>query len=386
MKLFRKTPLAWRQLMKEKTRLAVAVAGITFADLLMFIQLGFESALFDAAIKPHRNLQADLVLINPQFQTLFSVKNFPRERLYQTLGFNGVRSVNSVYIGSAQWRNSETRLDRTILVWGIDPTQPAFKSAEIKQNQHHLKQLYQVLFDQAGRPEYGTVADIFNKTGKFETELNDKLVSVKGLFTDGASFAADGNVITSDSTFGQLFPDSKPDRITVGLITLKQGADPQKVQSQLAAALPKDVKVLTPEEFAQIEKKYWEAGTAIGFIFGLGTAVGFIVGIVIVYQILYSDVSDHLPEYATLKAMGYTDGYLLRVLFQEALFLAILGFIPGLILSTGLYQLAYTATMLPLFMKLERAISVWILTLIMCTFSGAIAMRKLRSADPADVF
>ncbi|MFN6558637.1 MAG: ABC transporter permease DevC [Nostoc sp. ChiSLP01] len=385
-KMFRKTPLAWRQLMKEKTRLAVAVAGITFADLLMFIQLGFESALFDAAIKPHRNLQADLVLINPQFQTLFSVKNFSRERLYQTLGFDGVQSVNSVYIGSAQWRNSETRLDRTILVWGIDPTQPAFKSAEIKQNQHHLKQLYQVLFDQAGRPEYGTVADIFNQTGKFETELNDKLVSVKGLFTDGASFAADGNVITSDSTFGQLFPDSKPDRITVGLITLKQGADPQKVQSQLAAALPKDVKVLTPEEFAQIEKKYWEAGTAIGFIFGLGTGVGFIVGIVIVYQILYSDVSDHLPEYATLKAMGYTDGYLLRVLFQEALFLAILGFIPGLILSAGLYQLAYTATMLPLFMKLERAISVWILTLIMCSFSGAIAMRKLRSADPADVF
>ncbi|MDZ8104129.1 MAG: ABC transporter permease DevC [Nostoc sp. DedQUE12a] len=385
-KMFRKTPLAWRQLMKEKTRLAVAVAGITFADLLMFIQLGFESALFDAAIKPHRNLQADLVLINPQFQTLFSVKNFSRERLYQTLGFDGVQSVNSVYIGSAQWRNSETRLDRTILVWGIDPTQPAFKSAEIKQNQHHLKQLYQVLFDQAGRPEYGTVADIFNKTGKFETELNDKLVSVKGLFTDGASFAADGNVITSDSTFGQLFPDSKPDRITVGLITLKQGVDAQKVQSQLAAALPKDVKVLTPEEFAQIEKKYWEAGTAIGFIFGLGTGVGFIVGIVIVYQILYSDVSDHLPEYATLKAMGYTDGYLLRVLFQEALFLAILGFIPGLILSAGLYQLAYTATMLPLFMKLERAISVWILTLIMCSFSGAIAMRKLRSADPADVF
>ncbi|MBX9257501.1 FtsX-like permease family protein [Desmonostoc muscorum CCALA 125] len=386
MKMFRKTPLAWRQLMKEKTRLAVAVAGITFADLLMFIQLGFESALFDAAIKPHRNLQADLVLINPQFQTLFSVKNFSRERLYQTLGYDGVQSVNSVYIGSAQWRNLETRLDRTILVWGIDPTQSVFKSAEIKQNQHHLKQLYQVLFDQAGRPEYGTVADIFNQTGSFQTELNDKFVSVKGLFTDGASFAADGNVITSDSTFGQIFPDSKPDRITVGLITLKQGADAQKVQSQLAAGLPKDVKVLTPEEFAQIERKYWEAGTAIGFIFGLGTGVGFIVGIVIVYQILYSDVSDHLPEYATLKAMGYTDGYLLGVLFQEALFLAVLGFIPGLILSFGLYQLAYTATMLPIFMKLERAITVWILTAIMCTFSGAIAMRKLRSADPADVF
>ncbi|MBC6434081.1 FtsX-like permease family protein [Nostoc sp. HG1] len=385
-KLFRKTPLAWRQLMKEKTRLAVAVAGITFADMLMFIQLGFESALFDAAVKPHRNLQADLVLISPQFQTLFSVKNFSRERLYQTLGYEGVQSVNSVYISTGQWRNPETRLERAILVWGVDPVQPAFKSPEINQNQDHLKQLYQVLFDQAGRPEYGAVGDIFKKTGKFDTELNSKAVFVKGLFTDGASFAADGNVITSDSTFLQLFPERKPDRIEVGLITLKPDANPEKVRSQLVNGLPKDVRVLTPEEFAKVERTYWEEGTGIGFIFGLGTGVGFIVGIVIVYQILYSDVSEHLPEYATLKAMGYTDNYLLGVLIQEALLLAILGFLPGFILSVGLYQVTYAATMLPIFMKMERAIQVWILTVIMCSVSGAIAMRKLRSADPADVF
>lgn len=385
-KLFRKTPLAWRQLMKEKTRLAVAVAGIAFADILMFIQLGFESALFDTAVKPHRNLQADLVLINPQFQTLFSVKNFSRERLYQTLGYEGVQSVNSVYISTGQWRNPETRFERAILVWGVDPAQSPFKSPEVKQNQHHLKQLYQVLFDQAGRPEYGAVADIFKNTGKFDTELNSKAVFVKGLFTNGASFAADGNVITSDSTFFQLFPQRQPDRIDVGLITLKPDADAEKVKSQLVNGLPKDVRVLTPEEFAKVERTYWEAGTGIGFIFGLGTAVGFIVGIVIVYQILYSDVSDHLPEYATLKAMGYTDNYLLGVLIQEALLLAILGFLPGFILSIGLYQVTYAATMLPIFMKMERAIQVWILTVIMCSVSGAIAMRKLRSADPADVF
>ncbi|MHC0062161.1 ABC transporter permease DevC [Nostoc sp. UIC 10890] len=385
-KLFRKTPLAWRQLMKEKTRLAVAVAGITFADMLMFIQLGFESALFDAAVKPHRNLQADLILINPQFQTLFSVKNFSRERLYQALGYEGVQSVNSVYISTGQWRNPETRLERAILVWGVDPVQPAFKSPEINQNQDDLKQLYQVIFDQAGRPEYGAVGDIFKKTGKFDTELNSKAVFVKGLFTDGASFAADGNVITSDSTFLQLFPERKPDRIEVGLITLQTDADVEKVRSQLVNGLPKDVRVLTPEEFAKVERTYWEEGTGIGFIFGLGTAVGFIVGIVIVYQILYSDVSDHLPEYATLKAMGYTDNYLLGVLIQEALLLAVLGFLPGFFLSFGLYQVTYAATMLPIFMKMERAIQVWILTVIMCSVSGAIAMRKLRSADPADVF
>ncbi|BAZ28721.1 DevC protein [Cylindrospermum sp. NIES-4074] len=385
-KLFRKTPLAWRQLMKEKTRLAIAVAGITFADMLMFIQMGFESALYDAAIQPHRNLQADLVLINPQFQTLFSVKSFSRQRLYQALSYDGVESVNSVYVGTGQWRNPETQLDRAILVWGIDPATPAFKYPEILQHQDDLKPLDQVLFDQAGRPEYGAVGEIFKKTGKFETQLNNKVVNVKGVFSNGASFAADGNVITSDSTFLQLFPTRQPDSIEVGLITLKSGVDAEKVRSQLAEGLPKDVIVLTPEGFAQTEKQYWATGTGIGFIFGLGVGVGFIVGIVIVYQILYSDVSDHLPEYATLKAMGYTDGYLLGVLLQEALFLAILGYLPGFLLSFGLYQLTYAATLLPIAMKMERALSVWIMTVIMCSFSGAIAMGKLRSADPADVF
>ncbi|MBE9056131.1 ABC transporter permease DevC [Sphaerospermopsis sp. LEGE 08334] len=390
-KLFLKTPLALRQLMKEKTRLAVAVAGITFADMLIFIQMGFESALFDAAIQPHRNLSADLVLINPQFNTLFSVKSFSRERLYQALSYDGVKSVNSVYIGTGQWRNPETRIDRAILVWGVDPNQPGLKFPEVQKNNDALKPLNQVMFDQAGRPEYGAVGEIFKKTGNFQTELNNKSVSVKGVFSNGASFAADGNVITSDSTFLQLFPERKPDQIEVGLINLQPGADVEKIKTQLRIGLNPDpknpfVEIGTPEDFAQKEKNYWANGTGIGFIFGLGVGVGFIVGIVIVYQILYSDVSDHLPEYATLKAMGYTDSYLLGVLIQEALFLAILGYLPAFFLSFGLYQLTFAATMLPISMKVDRAITVFIMTVIMCSVSGAIALKKLRSADPADIF
>ncbi|MTJ49784.1 ABC transporter permease DevC [Dolichospermum sp. UHCC 0259] len=390
-KMFRKTPLAWRQLMKEKTRLLVAVAGITFADMLIFIQMGFESALFDAAIQPHRNLQADLLLINPQFQTLFSVKSFSRERLYQALSYNGVKSVSSIYISTGQWRNPETKIDRSILVWGVDPSTPGLKFPELQAKKDNLKQLNQVIFDEASRPEYGEIGKIFRETGKFNAELSGKNVSVKGLFQNGASFAADGNVVTSDSTFLQLFPTRKPDQIEVGLITLQPGADIEKVKAQLQIGLNPDpknpfVEVGTPETFAQKEKTYWATGTGIGFIFSLGVIVGFIVGIVIVYQVLYSDVSDHLPEYATLKAMGYTDNYLLRVLLQEALFLAALGYLPAFFLSFGLYQVTFAATLLPIAMKTERAINVFFLTVIMCTVSGAIAMRKLRSADPADIF
>jgi putative ABC transport system permease protein len=381
--ILKKTPLAWRQLMKEKTRLLVAVAGIAFADILMLLQMGFEGALYDASILPHRQLNADLVLIDPYMQTLFAVKSFPRERLYQTLASEGVISTTPVYIASGQWRNPQTRLERTILVWGVDPLLKTFKMPEVNKNLLQLKQLNTVLFDIAGRPDYGVTQENFST---FETELNSKTVNVEGLFINGASFAADGNAITSDSTFLNLFADRKPGKIELGLINLKPESDVKKVQKQLSANLPKDVLVLTTEEFAQIEKTYWANGTAIGFIFGIGVGVGFIVGIVIVYQILYSDVSDHLPEYATLKAMGYTDGYLFGVLMQEALLLAVLGYIPSFFVVSGLYVLAANATMLPIVMTAERAVTVFVMTIVMCTISGFVAMGKLRSADPADIF
>jgi putative ABC transport system permease protein len=146
------------------------------------------------------------------------------------------------------------------------------------------------------------------------------------------------------------------------------------------------VRVFTKAGLIDYELSYWQTRTTIGFIFTLGTIMGFIVGTVIVYQILYTDVSDHLPEYATLKAMGYADTYLLTVVFQEAILLAIVGFIPSLGLGMFLYANTAKATGLPLAMTAIRALQVLLLTMLMCSISGAIAVGKLRAADPADIF
>ncbi len=382
----RKTPLAWFQLMKEKTRLLVAIAGIGFADMLMFVQLGFQDALFDSATQPHRLLEADLVMINPQFKSLTALQAFSRDCLVQSLANDQVKSTSSLYINIGQWKNPETKLTRGILIWGVEPDAPSFALPAFQQQSGELKLLNHVFFDQAGRPEYGAIADLFKQQGSVTAELNRQTVQVGGLVTMGASFVADGNVFMSDSSFLRLFPDRQPHQIDVGLLHLKPGAKAQQVKAQLIAELPNDVKILTPQEFAEVEKYYWESQGTIGFIFGIGVFVGFIVGIVIVYQILYTDVANHLPEYATLKAMGYSDRYLLTILLQEALFLAVLGYIPGFIVAIGLYQLTFAATLLPIGMTLNRAISVFVLTVVMCGASGAIAMRKLQSADPADIF
>ena len=385
-KLFPKTPLAWLQMSRQKTRLLAAIAGITFADFLMFFQLGVRDALFDSQVGPYATLQGDLFLVNKLSDNLASVKSFSRDKLYQTLGVDGVKSIRPLYIGQATWRNPDTQASRQVFVYGIDPSRSAFSSPEVNQNLDKLKLLNRVLFDKASLPQLGNVSALLNKQNPLSAQINNFEVKVVGLFVLGSSFSAEGNIITSDSTFLRLFTRRKADEIDVGIIKVEANTSIEQVQADLRTILPNNLLVLTLDEFTSRERTYWETGSPIGYIFGLGVAVGFLVGAVIVYQILYTNVSDHLPEYATLKAMGYSDGYLIGIIIQEAILLAILGFIPGFLLANGLYTIFRSATLLPIGMKLSRAIALLVLTIIMCAGAGAIAMRKLRAADPADIF
>lgn len=379
-------PLAWLQLSREKMRLLVAIAGISFADILMFMQLGFRDALFDAAVTLHKNLQGDIFLISPQSTAITAMKSFPNRRLYQSVGFEGVKSINPVYLGFGLWKNPQTRGTRSIMVMGFNPIDSVLNLPGVTSNLNKIKMPDVVLFDDASRPEFGLIPQEFKQGKEIKTEVEGRRIRVGGVFTLGASFGADGNIVTSDLNFLRLFPDRDKGVIDIGVIKLKPEADLERVISKMRQELPKDVKILSKEELITFEKNYWETGTAIGFIFALGTGMGFIVGTVIVYQILYTDVADHLPEYATLKAMGYKSSYLLMVVFQEALILSVLGYLPGVGIATGLYALTRGATQLPMVMTLSRAITVFIMTVVMCFISGAIAVRKLQAADPADIF
>ncbi|MFS8795839.1 ABC transporter permease DevC [Synechococcus sp. O70.2] len=383
----RRIPLAWLQLMREKIRLLVALAGITFACILMFMQLGFQDSLLESAIRFHVALKGEIFLVSPQSNALIAMNTFSQRRLYQALGFEGVRAVSPVYLSFALWKNPETRRTRSIFVVGVDPSAdlvdlPGLTPDELEE----IKKADVVLFDRRSRSEFGPIAQWFEAGQEVVTEVGNRRVRVGGLFEMGATFGADGTILTSDLNFLRIFPQREPGLVDIGVVQLQPGVDPKPLLDQMRALLPEDVRVLSRAEFIDMERSYWEEGTAIGFIFGLGVAMGFIVGIVIVYQILYTDVSDHLAEYATLKAMGYTDTYLLGVVLQEALLLAVLGYIPAFALAVLLYDLTANATLLPIAMTFNRAMLVLGLTVSMCFISGAIAVRRLRAADPADIF
>lgn len=382
----RKIPLSWLQLTRDKSRLAVALAGIAFADILMFMQIGFRDALYYSNVRLHSSLNGDIVLINQQSNALLAMEQFSQRRLYKALELQAVESVHPIYLDYTTWRNPLTGRPRSILIFGMNPESNLFDLPGVQGNLEQLKQPDVVLFDRSSREEYGPIAAQFKRGNTVVAEVQRRRVTVAGLFTLGTSFGADGNLITSDVNFLRIFRNRQRGLIDIGLIRLRSGQNPDDVAQKLRNHLPPDVNVLTKQEFIDFERNYWATSTAIGFIFSLGTIMGFIVGTVIVYQILYTEVSDHLSEYATLKAIGYTQKYLLMVILQEAFLLACLGYLPGWIFAMFLYSRAREATLLPIFMSYSRATTVLILTIVMCFISGAIAVRKLRSADPADIF
>ncbi|WP_413173747.1 ABC transporter permease DevC [Anabaena azotica] len=383
----RKIPLAWLQLSREKARMAVAIAGIAFADVLMFLQLGIREALFDGAVQLHNSLEGEIVLVSSRYKALISLDQFSQRRLYQALGFTGVQSVSPIYLDSIPWKNPDNQQTWRIFAIGFNPEEKVVNLPGVKENLNYLTEPDTVLFDRGARKEFGTIVSQFENNKKITTELNNRRINVAGLFRLGTSFGVNGNIITSDVNFLRLLGKRREaGLIDFGLIKLESGADLNWVIANLKANLPKDVQVLSKQEFMAKEKSFWNTSTPVGFTFTLGAIIGFVVGAVIVYQILYSDVSDHLPEYATLKAIGFKNRYLLVVVFQEALILAAIGFIPGFAISQGLYLMTRQATLLPIIMTVDRAIFIFILTTLMCSISALIAMQKLQSADPADVF
>ncbi|MEL6129253.1 MAG: ABC transporter permease DevC, partial [Cyanobacteria bacterium J06628_4] len=391
-------PLAWAQLSHQKVRLAVAITGVSFANILMFTMMGLQSLIADGTTTLHENLRGDLFLMSSFSPSLRIPMALPRAYLIQAHGVTGVATAAPLYLNMTNWTDpsqlnslpeDETKGDvfgNQVRVIAFNPSQPVLNIPEIDSHQGYLSAANSVLFDRLSQPSLGEIPELLAASGEVQTLMAGRRVHVVGLFSLGSTVIEKGTVVMSDLNYIQWFGETALTNVTLGVLTVDPNSDINAVQAQLKAHLPNDkVTVLTLDELIEREHQFTQ-NDPIGIIFGFGSIVGFVVGIVIVYQVLYTDISDHLPEYATLKAMGYSDGALLRVVLIEALLLAVLGFIPGFATSLGLYQVLTTLTRIPLIMQGTVALQVFVLTLVMCNVSGAIAMRRLQSADPADVF
>ena len=390
----RRTPVAWLQLSHQKIRLLVAILGVAFSIILIFTQLGLRAMLFDGVTLLPENLNGELYLLSSYADNIRE-SAFPSIYLYQADAIEGVADAKPLYVGFGRWvdpklldssAEEKGRIKSSSMqIIAFNPNKPVFKIPEINQQLNLLSVPGGILYDRLAKSESGDIPQLFAQRGRVSSILDNRRVTVMGLFNLGSTFYYDGVAVMSDWNYGQLQGQEKLKEVTIGVLALEPGANPQAVARRIQESLGKDIKVLTQAELAQAEQDdvaTWSEGKVLNF----GAMIGFIVGIIIVYQVIYTDVSEHLPEYATLKAMGYKDRDLSLIVLQESLILAIMGFIPGYLASYGVYYLMTNFVELPVSMKPGIALQVLALNIIMCTISGAIAIKKLRTADPADIF
>lgn len=378
--------VAWRQLSHHRVKLAVAAAGVVVAVMLMLVQLGIRQGALNSSVAVAQRVTSELVVVSPRTKTIFQGAPFPRRLLFRLPAHPQVAAVEEVYIGQARYQDPWDHCEHPATVYGIDPRRSLLHLPGYPEAAGRLEIPDRLILDRRSRNSFVPAIRQVQAGRPLALELNRRRVELIDTINVGVPISVDGAIYTTPVNFLRLFPQRPAGAVDLGLVRLRPGADARAVRDQLRRLVGSEAVVLTRDELVAAEVSYVRTAAPIDFIFGMGVVVGFFVGFVVVYQILYTEVTNHLPQFGTLKAMGFTDGYLLRLVLGQAAILGLLGYFPGAILAIIIYHIATEAIQMPIEMTGLRAVGVFFSTLAMCGMSAMIAVRKARTADPADVF
>jgi putative ABC transport system permease protein len=370
--------------MANKPRLLRSSGGIGFAVLLMLMQLGFERAFFNASLDVIHLLDGDIFLQSASKYRFATRDPFAASELDAVRSVPGVASAWPLYAAwiDVFWKNPSDGKIFLVRALGFDPDHPVLRLPEMEGNPEQLNEPDTALVDRDARRFLGM------DPAPSQSELNGVKVRVIGSFALGPNFESDGTVVVGEQTFARVLPGpgGGPPGVELGVIKLRPGFDPAAVQQAIRAKLPPTIAVMTKDQLLEIERNFQADVSSAGPIFAMGTLVGFVVGMLIAYQIIFTDLSEQLPQYATMKAIGYRTRYLVRVVLEQAAFSGLAGWVPAWLLSLLLYRVVGKVALLPLRMTWDLALFSLVLTLGMCLISAIIAVRRVIALDPAEVF
>lgn len=372
--------VAWRILTDQKGRTVLATSGIFVAILLIFVELGFFVAVPQGGMLIYDHMRFDLLIASDKYVFQSQSGSFPRARLAAARSVAAVAEATPVYIGNAKWQDPKGGLKLDIAVLGVDPHADVFKVASIARQTAALARPDAFLIDSATRGLFGPL------TPGRVVDIAGRRMTIGGDYKLGTGFLGLGVVLISEANFFRLFPLRPRDTVNLGLVTLKPGADPNAAARALRRALPADMRVFTRAELAGHEVAYWTTRTATGLIFGSGLIVSFIVGIMVLYQTLATQITRQLPQFATLKAIGYSNRFLEAIVVIESFLVMAVAFVPALAAAFGIYAVVRAQTLLPLSLSGAELGAVFAITLAMAAASAFLSLGGLRRADPADVF
>lgn len=408
--------IARKNLFEDIPRFLVAQAGIMFAVSLVTIQIGILKGFTRSTTRIIESSNADVWLTGDEMVHFELTQSIPLETQVEAKNVEGVARAEAMVLTSGRWRAPDGRIS-TVRVVGFSPTGQLFRPGQATPGR--LEQVVEPFHFMTDRTNLDSLR--LEAVGE-QGEINTAPATLIGLTQDTQSIASSSMVFTSlenakayatagltssvacdvQSNDGglrctttytrseeEVLPEVQPltisDPVSYVLIAAQPGEDIEQLKQRLEEAFP-DVQALTQAEILDRTRQYWQLRTGIGFILGLGAAVGMIVGIVIVGQILYSSVSDHIREYGTLKAMGASDRMIYGVIIEQALWMAVLGYIPSILLCFGLG--AWTFSTQGIMILITPAVSAGIfgITVVMCVGSALFAIQKVTHVDPAIVF
>jgi putative ABC transport system permease protein len=378
--------IGWSQLSYGRTRMIVALCGVSVIVAMILTVLSLKDAVIESTHQVPKSLKGDVIILSARTQTILRPAPFPRRFLDRLHAIEGVVAVSSVAIENARWINPETHQEHPIRVFGLDLEFDVIALPGIDPSEPKLRMKDTIIFDASSRPKFGPVAQHFESGHGFTTEVNGRRVDVCGLTYAGVSIASDGNLFTTHANFQRLFPNMGSSKSHIGVLRLTTSESLNKVICQVREMLGNEARVLTREEMMEAEKAFMKTNDPVDDIMGMIASVAFFVGMIIVYQILYTDVVNHLPQFATLKAIGFTGMFLLGIIIAEGVILSLLGFWPGLLVAHGLAWLTQEATLLPVTITVSNTVGVLVAAIVMCVLAASIAVRKITHAEPASVF
>ena len=386
--------LALANLLSRKSKTAISMAGVATSIVLIFMQLGFRGAVENTATTIYDEIPFDLVIRSPDYLHIADTSTVDRNWIDWVQGQPGVREARPMWVGLGNWKNPTAPSLHGVLILGMDPLHPIFASPEITDQATQLLAPSNILIDRETSPDFGPV----NKR-RFSgddvgvmTTVNEEPVRIAGTFEIGAGLTANGSIIVGETQFGRLVPIPVDREISMGLIVLKPEADPVVVRDRIRKSLQqhplggRSIEVLTRNEVEARELRRWIRETPIGFIFTLGVAISFLVGSAIVFSVMSNDVSRRIGEFATLKAMGYSNGVVCSIVLRQAAYLGLLAFIPSLLIAMLIYAITAELANIPIEMTWQRAVFVLVLSLAMSCVSGLASLRRVWRADPAALF
>jgi putative ABC transport system permease protein len=384
--------LAYQQLTHRGAKLIGALLGVTVAVVLMFTQLGFKGALYDSAVAVAEAFDGEIILTAPDFRTMsFNPPWMPRDLLYEARTVDGVASASPFYMSTVQVVNPVDANFLTTWLYAFAPDQPVFALPDVNKAIPKLRLSQAAIIDRTSRNELGVLANEVVQTGQLDLVLPASSLSVQfvftmtGTFEIGPTINVDGNIITSDINYYRYL-HVPLDRVSLGVVKVAKGHDPIAVRDALARRFGSRARVFIKDDFTDNEIDFYAHKTPIGFIFNAGLAVGVFVGIVFIVQVLHGIISDNIREYATLRAIGYNQNFFVRLVAIIATTIALVTYIPSILATLLIYKVASSATRLPLILKTSYLVEVLVLVIVMGFVATFVTTKKLKQADPVDLF